>query len=119
MKEWLGKAYDYLYIKSGGFGIPNRWTKYKSWQDFMYGRWFPVPELELLESWSDPEHKFLWWKLRFAEAVAKILLDIVGAICLKRYPNFVVYIKVNFWKRFKTWLEYSAYTKGRWNIRRA
>jgi hypothetical protein len=79
MKDWLGKAWDFLMQGLGSLVVRQRWTDYKQWGDFE-GSWLPKVEyksVDLKEEIKNPNYKFFWWWLRYA---VFIIGGIVGRI---------------------------------------
>jgi len=72
MKDWEGKSYDYKVQSLGSLIVTQRWTDYKRWTDFPDGKWYPPEVFEAIERYENPQHKFFWWWLRFANFVGKV-----------------------------------------------
>jgi len=72
MKDWFGKAYDYLVQSLGNLIVPQKWTDYKKWTDFSDGKWITLETLRTIGNYANPSYKFFWWYLRYAIFVRKI-----------------------------------------------
>jgi hypothetical protein len=79
MRDWLGRAWDFLMQTAGSLIARQRWTDYKRWTDFG-GSWLPKVEYKLVdlnEGIKNPSYKFFWWWLRYA---VFIIGKVVGRI---------------------------------------
>jgi hypothetical protein len=79
MRDWLGKAWDFLMQTVGSLIVEQRWTDYKRWTDFG-GSWLPKVEyksVELNKEIKNPSYKFFWWWLRYA---VLIIRGVIGRI---------------------------------------
>jgi len=79
MRDWFGRAWDFVVKSIGGLAINQRWVDYKRWTDFG-GSWFPKAYYQLAghdERFRKPLHKFFWWWLRYA-------VFIVGGVVERR-----------------------------------
>ena len=68
MKDWLGRAWDFVVQGIGGLIVRQRWTDYKQWTDFG-GSWLSKTDyqsVDLIEELKNPPYKFFWWWLRYA-----------------------------------------------------
>jgi len=72
MKDWFGKAYDYLVQTLGSLIIRQRWTDYKRWTDFTDNKWITPEILKEVIQYSNPPYRFFNWWLRFANFVGKV-----------------------------------------------
>jgi len=87
MKDWFGKAYDYLAQTLGSLIIKQKWTDYKKWTDFYNGKWCSPEMFETIEGYEEPQYKFFWWWIRFANTVRKIF----GVLKLGKSEKISVY----------------------------
>jgi hypothetical protein len=77
MKDWFGKAYDYIVQTLGNLIIKQKWTDYKKWTDFTEGRWITPEILKEAIQYSNPPYKFFVWWLRYAVFImGKIIINI-------------------------------------------
>jgi hypothetical protein len=79
MKDWLGKAWDFVVQSIGGLIARQRWTDYKQWSDFG-GSWLSKVEYStanLVKEFRNPSYKFFWWWLRYA---VLIIGGVIGRI---------------------------------------
>jgi hypothetical protein len=79
MKDWLGRAWDFVVQSLGGQIARQRWTDYKQWTDFS-GSWLAKVEyksIDLNEEIRNPSYKFFWWWLRYA---VLIIGGVIGRI---------------------------------------
>jgi hypothetical protein len=83
MKDWLGKAWDFVVQSIGNLIVKQRWSDYKQWTDFG-GSWLAKIDYKLInlnEKIRNPSYKFFWWWLRYA---VLIIGNIVGLIKMDR-----------------------------------
>ncbi len=53
MRDWIGKAWDFLIQAVGGLVVIQRWTDYKQWTDFG-GSWLSKADvLVVSQRWTD------------------------------------------------------------------
>jgi len=91
MRDWLGKAWDFLIQGVGGLIVKQRWTDYKRWTDFG-GSWLFKAEYRWVvvnEEIRNPNYKFFWWWLRQA-------VFIVGKVVGRIKAFGVVGVKGNY-----------------------
>jgi hypothetical protein len=65
MKDYEGKAYDFMFLRLNDIMIKQRWFENKKWEDFG-GRWFGKLQYQhdlFCEQLKNPWFKFLGWKL--------------------------------------------------------
>jgi hypothetical protein len=77
MKDWLGKAWDFLIQGVGSLIVRQKWTDYKQWTDFG-GFWLFKAEYRWVvsnERIQNPSYKFFWWWLRYGVFVILVLVN--------------------------------------------
>ena len=81
MRDWFGRAWDFVVKSIGGLAINQRWVDYKRWTDFG-GSWLPKAGYQLAgydERFRKPSHKFFWWWLRYAVFIVEKVIGRVKA----------------------------------------
>jgi hypothetical protein len=68
MRDWLGRAWDFVVQSVGNLIVRQKWKDYKRWSDFG-GSWLAKVDyksVDLNEEIKNPKYKFFWWWLRYA-----------------------------------------------------
>ena len=87
MKNWQGKNYDYIILSLGNLIVIQKWSDYKKWTDFPDGKWCTPEMFKAIERYENPQYKFFWWWLRFANFVKGIF----GVLRLGEIENISVH----------------------------
>ena len=81
MRDWFGRAWDFIIQSVGSLIVRQRWTDYKRWTDFG-GWWLSKAEYKwvvLNEKIQNPNYKFFWWWLRYAVFIVGKIIGRVKA----------------------------------------